>query len=67
MQIYLPKFVVFSAKSPGVTQRLASQESIFKKSKHPSPFLHETIGSNISFTLIGNNFRFLRQPSLNSM
>ena len=41
----------FSAISPSVTQRSVSQENIFKKNKHPSPFLQENIGTNI-FTLI---------------
>ena len=50
---------VFSAKSPNITQRLVSQETAFKKSKHP-PFLHKTMGSNNSFTLIESNLRFLR-------
>ena len=56
----------FSAKSPGVTQRSVSQENAFKKSKYPLPFLHKTIGSYNSFSLIENNFRFLRQLSFNS-
>ena len=32
----------------------------FKKSKNPSAFVRKTIGSNNSFTLIENDFRFLR-------
>ena len=31
-----------------------------KKSKKPSPFFRKAIGLNNSFTLIENNFRFLR-------
>ena len=30
------------------------------KRANPSPFLHKTIGLDNSFTLIENNFRFLR-------
>ena len=51
---------VFTVKSPSITQRSVSQENAFKKSKNPSPFFHNTIGSNNSFTLVVNNFRFLR-------
>ena len=54
------QFCVFHLKSPSVTERLVSQENAFKKSKNPSPFFHHTIGSDNSFTLIENNFRFLR-------
>ena len=55
------QFCIFSAKSPSVTQRSVSQENDSKKSKHPLPFLHETKGSNNSFILVENNFRFLRK------
>ena len=54
---------VFTVKSPSVTQRSVSQENAFKKSKNLSPFFfffRRTIGSNNSFTLIENNFWFLR-------
>ena len=51
---------VFTVKSPSVTQRSVSQENAYKKSLNPSPFLHKAIGSDNSFTLIENNFRFLR-------
>ena len=54
------QFAFLTAKSPSVTQRSVSQENAFKKSKHPSPFFRKTIGSNNSFTLIENNFKFLR-------
>ena len=54
------QFCVFSIKSHSVTQRSVSQENAYKKSQNPSPFLHKTIGSDNSFTLIENNFRFLR-------
>ena len=54
------QFCVFYVKSPSVTQRSVSQENAFKKSQNPSPFLHKTIGSDNSFTLIENNFRFIR-------
>ena len=57
---FLPNFEFFTVKSPSVTQRSVSQENAYKKSKNPSPFLHKTIGSDNSFTLIENNFRFLR-------
>ena len=50
----------FTVKSPSVTQRSVSQENAFKKSKNPSPFFRKTVGSNNSFTLIENNFWFLR-------
>ena len=43
-----------------VTQRLVSQENAYKKSKTRRPFLHKTVGSGNSFTLIENNSRFLR-------
>ena len=36
------------------------KENAYKKSKNPSPFFRKTIGSNKSFTLIENNFKFLR-------
>ena len=68
-QLYIDfpfKFCVFTVKSPSVTQRSVSQENAYKKSQNPSPFLHKTIGSDNSFTLIENNFRFLRYLSLNS-
>ena len=55
-----PNFAFFTAKSPSDTQRSVSQENAYKKSKNPSPFLHKTIGSDNSFTLIENNFRFLK-------
>ena len=58
MQISLPNFDSFTVKSPNITQRSISQESAFKKSKNPSPFLRKTIGLNNSFTLTENNFRF---------
>ena len=51
----------FTVKSPGVTQRSVSQENDFKRSKNLSAFFfRKVIGSNNSFTLIENNFRFLR-------
>ena len=59
------QFCVSSAKLPSVPQRSVSQENAFKKSKNPSLFLAKTIGSNISFTLIENNFRFLRLVEFN--
>ena len=34
MQISLPNFALFTAKSPSVTQRWFSQENAFKKSKN---------------------------------
>ena len=54
------RFSKFTLKSPCVTQRSVSQENAFKKRKtrHLSP--PKTTGSNNSFTLIENNFRFLR-------
>ena len=52
------QFGVFTVKSPSVTQRSVSQDTGYKKSLNPSPFLHKTIGSNNSVTLIENNFRF---------
>ena len=53
--------VFFTIKSPSVTQTSVSQENAFKKSKNPSPFFpRKIIGSNNSFTLIENHFRFLR-------
>ena len=56
-----PSQVCFlTVKSCSVTQRSVSQENAYKKSWNPSPFLHKTVGSNNSFTLIENNFRFLR-------
>ena len=45
------------------TQRSVSQENALKTSKKPSPFFfffRITVDSNISFSLIENNFRFLR-------
>ena len=55
---------VFTVKQRSVTQRWVSQENDFKKSKNPSPFFplffRKVIVSNNSFTLIKNNFRFLR-------
>ena len=60
MQISLPNFMFFTVKSRSVTQRSVSQENVFKKSKNLSAFLCKTIGSNNSFTLIENNFMFLR-------
>ena len=66
IKISLSNFAFFTVKSPSVTQRSVSQENAYKKSENPSPFLHKTIGSDNSFTLIENNFRFLRYLSLNS-
>ena len=61
MQISLYNFAFFAVKSPSVTKRLVSQENAFKKSKNSSPFFfHKTIGLNISFIPVKNNFRFLR-------
>ena len=55
------QFCVFYRKSPSVTQRSVSQENAYEKSsKNPSPFLHKTLGSDNSFTLIENSFRYLR-------
>ena len=51
---------VFTVKSPNFTQRSVSQENVFEKSKNSSSFFLKAIGSNDSFTLIENNFRFLR-------
>ena len=52
------QFCVFYRK---ITQRHSvSQENAYKKSYNPSPFLHKTIGSDNSFTLIENNFRLFR-------
>ena len=53
-------FEFFAAKSPSVTQRSVSQESVYKKSKNPSPFFRKTIGSYNYSTLTENNFRFLK-------
>ena len=50
----------FTVKSPSVTQRSVPQENAFKKSKNPSPVFLKSIGSNNYFTLIENNFWFLR-------
>ena len=44
-------------KSPSVTQMSVSQENAWKKQK-AAGFLRKTIGSNNSFTLIANDFRF---------
>ena len=55
-----PQFCVFNAKSPSVTERSVSLENAYKKSSKLSPFLHKNIGSDNSFTVIENNFRFLR-------
>ena len=64
-QFYL--FFFFTVKSLiSVNQRSVSQENAFKKSKTPSAFILKTIGSNNSFALFENNFRFLRLQSLNS-
>ena len=54
------QFCVCTVKSPSVTQKSVSQENAYKKSQNRSPFLHKTIGSDNSFILIENNFRFLR-------
>ena len=52
----------FIVKSPSITLRLVSQENAFKKSKNLSLFFSpaKLIGSNNSFTLIENNFRFFK-------
>ena len=61
IQISLPNFAFFTVKSPGVTKRLVSEESAFKKSKNPSAFFpHKTIGSINSFIPTENKFRLLR-------
>ena len=60
IKISLPNFAFFTVKSPSITQRSVSQEKCYKKSKNPSPSFRKTIGSNNSFTLIENNFKFLR-------
>ena len=59
---FLLNFACFTVKSPSVTQKSVSLENAYKykKSWNPLPFLHKTIGSHNSFTLIENNFRFLR-------
>ena len=56
--------IFFTVKSPSVTQRSVSKENAFEKSKNLLPFFLKTIGSNNSFTLIENNFRFLRSNLL---
>ena len=57
VQIFFPNFAFFTVKLPSVTQRPVSQDNAFKK---PVAFFREAIGLNNSFTLIENNFRFLR-------
>ena len=57
---FTSQFYIFYRKSYNVTQRSVSKENAFKKSKNLSPFLRKTIGSNKSFTLIENNFRFFK-------
>ena len=52
--------VVYRKITYSVTQRSVPLENAYKKSKNPSPFLHKAIGSDNSFNLIENNFRFLR-------
>ena len=54
-----PILLFFNVKSLSITQRSVSQENASKTSKTPA-FLRKTIGSNNSFTLIENDFRFLR-------
>ena len=58
--ISLPNFAFFTVKSPSVIQKFVPKESDLKKFKNPVPFKGKTIGSNVSFTLIEINFRFLR-------
>ena len=60
MWISPTNFAFFTVKSPSVNQRSVSLENTFKKNKTPSPLFRKTIGSNNYFTLIENNFRFLR-------
>ena len=52
----------FTVKSPSITLRSVSQENAFKKEQKLVAFFffRKTIGSNNSFTLIENNFRFLK-------
>ena len=59
-----PNFRFYRKITYSVTQRSVSQENNFKRSNNPSPFLRKPTGSNNSFTLIENNFRFLRKRSL---
>ena len=54
------QFCVFYRKSPSIIQRPVSQETAYEKSKNLSLFCVKTIGSDNFFTLIENNFRFLR-------
>ena len=58
----LPNFAFFTVKSPSVTQRSVSQENAFIKRAiiRQLFFFRKTIGSNNSFIVIENNFRFLR-------
>ena len=43
----LPRFALFSAKSPSVIERSVSQENAFKKSKDPSPFFTKLLAQII--------------------
>ena len=42
------------------------KEMLLKRAKTSSEFAHKTIGTNVSFILIGNKPKFSRQRSLNS-
>ena len=55
-----PIFAFFTVKLPSVTKRSVSQENALQIAITYHFFFCKTIGSNNSFTLIENNFRFLR-------
>ena len=57
----LPNFAFFTIKSGGVTQRSVFKKMLLKRAKTCHLFYHKTIGSNNSFTLIENNFRFFKK------
>ena len=58
--LFFSFFFFITVKSSSVTKRSESQENAFKKTKIPLHFFRKIIGANHSFTLIENNFKFLR-------
>ena len=52
------KFCVFYCKNHLTLLKIISKKNAFEKSKNLSPIFCKTIGSNIFFTLIVNNFGF---------
>ena len=66
LQIFLPNFALFRAKSPSVTQRSPSPDNGFKKSKHSTPFSLKLM-AQIIFHSYWKQFEFKVTITIRSM